>query len=389
MPDRDDERAHALSRRSLLGGFGAAAPLVAAAGAALGPASAQAPASGGQTSAGVSKPRRKLLLGAGGIKGAFQAGAIKRVLDAGFKPDVIYGVSAGSLNGAFLSDRAFFLGKPKRDYFAALGQPMPDGIDATEPVDWPFIGARLTAFWRDNVTGPSSLIRRRTVRSALALLFRRFDGIYDTQPLRDLIRATLDRERIRASGVPFGCVATNIDTGQPEHLFEGQDGMDIRDAVLASAAMPIAFPLVEIESTRGKLRYCDGAVRETVPVTLAAKTDVRLPATHLVAIVTQPPRSVLGRLEQPGNIVHVLQRQIDIVAEEIVVNDLEKLRRSGIRQVVIRPDLVINRDDKTKRVYEIDNFEAHHIREMIGRGGWYAGYVLDRPDTRFREDGFV
>ena len=183
-------------------------------------------------------------------------------------------------------------------------------------------------------------------------------------------------------------VATNIDTGQAEYHFDGQDGVDIRDAVVASSAMPVAFPLAKLAGTFGVKQYCDGAMREIVPITLAIKPGVPRPPTHLVAIVCQPPRSVLGRLDQPGNIIHLMQRQIDIVAEELIQNDLRALEGSGIRHIAIRPDVVINRDDKTRRIYEIDNFEAHHISEMIHRGAFYAKHVLGLPQSRFVEDGF-
>jgi NTE family protein len=37
--------------------------------------------------------------------GAFQAGALVALLDAGVVPDALYGSSAGALNGAFLASR--------------------------------------------------------------------------------------------------------------------------------------------------------------------------------------------------------------------------------------------------------------------------------------------
>lgn len=380
--ERQGPDAGGVSRRRLLEGLALGAVTTAQAGPASLPALAQ------PTPRKAGRPYRKLLLGAGGIKGAFQAGAIRRTLELGFRPDVIYGVSAGSLNGAFLADRAFFLGKPRKQYFDATGSKAPGGMDLGAPVDWPFIGAELTRFWTDKVTGPKSLARRRSFRAALALMLRSFDGLYDNEPLRKLVHATIDRQRVRNSGIPFGVVATNIDTGQAEYHFDGQDGVDIRDAVVASSAMPVAFPLAKLAGTFGVKQYCDGAMREIVPITLAIKPGVPRPPTHLVAIVCQPPRSVLGRLDQPGNIIHLMQRQIDIVAEELIQNDLRALEGSGIRHIAIRPDVVINRDDKTRRIYEIDNFEAHHISEMIHRGAFYAKHVLGLPQSRFVEDGF-
>lgn len=50
---------------------------------------------------------KAFVLSGGSIKGAFQAGVITDLLTSGsFMPDAIYGTSVGSLNGAFLADRA-------------------------------------------------------------------------------------------------------------------------------------------------------------------------------------------------------------------------------------------------------------------------------------------
>jgi predicted acylesterase/phospholipase RssA len=49
---------------------------------------------------------RALVLGGGSLKGAFQAGAIQAILEAGFEPEAIYGISVGSLNAVFLIHEA-------------------------------------------------------------------------------------------------------------------------------------------------------------------------------------------------------------------------------------------------------------------------------------------
>ncbi len=53
----------------------------------------------GVASAQATQPiKRALVLGGGAIKGAYQAGAIKVLLNKGFAPDHLYGISVGSLN---------------------------------------------------------------------------------------------------------------------------------------------------------------------------------------------------------------------------------------------------------------------------------------------------
>lgn len=59
--------------------------------------------------------KRAFVFSAGGALGAFQVGQIKAVVDAGIIPDVLIGVSVGSLNASFMSDgvtseRAHLLG---------------------------------------------------------------------------------------------------------------------------------------------------------------------------------------------------------------------------------------------------------------------------------------
>jgi NTE family protein len=44
-----------------------------------------------------------LFLAGGGSLGAVQVGMLAELIDAGVQPDVIVGVSAGALNGAFLA----------------------------------------------------------------------------------------------------------------------------------------------------------------------------------------------------------------------------------------------------------------------------------------------
>jgi predicted acylesterase/phospholipase RssA len=43
--------------------------------------------------------KKALVLSGGSVKGAFQAGALKAVFETGYAPEIITGISVGSLNG--------------------------------------------------------------------------------------------------------------------------------------------------------------------------------------------------------------------------------------------------------------------------------------------------
>ena len=112
-----------------------------------------------------------LVLSGGSIKGAFQAGAIREILDAGIEPTGIYGISVGSLNGGFLTDRA---GRAHRQ-----GQ---------KP-DWAAIGKELGSFWLENIDSFGKIGKKRGVHGLLwRLFFSRFAGLIDTSRLQNLIK---------------------------------------------------------------------------------------------------------------------------------------------------------------------------------------------------------
>ena len=101
-------------------------------------------------------------------------------------------------------------------------------------------------------------------------------SIYDSKPLRDLVEKTLDDDAVEAIGREaatrtLAVMATNLDSGVPEvfdltHIAAdvatpvGVRRKRIIDAVMASAAIPIAFPPVFID---GNL-YVDGGLRMQV-----------------------------------------------------------------------------------------------------------------------------
>lgn len=49
------------------------------------------------------RPVRALVLGGGGAKGAFEAGAVNALVESGYRPDIVCGVSVGALNGLMVA----------------------------------------------------------------------------------------------------------------------------------------------------------------------------------------------------------------------------------------------------------------------------------------------
>lgn len=223
-----------------------------------------------------------LALTGGGARAAYQAGVLRGLARhfPTLRPNILTGVSAGALNGAFLA--------------ASADVPFRDAVD------------RLVAVWQELEAGHVYRLDRPTVAHALARFVRRPEeiappaegGFLDTTPLRDFIV-----EHLGPIGAPMEAVDRNVrdghlgglaitttsyTTGQSVTWVQGE-GVEAWDRpmrravrtklrpehVLASSALPFFFPAVAIEDADlGHGWYGDGGVRLTAPLA---------PALHLGA----------------------------------------------------------------------------------------------------------
>ena len=236
-------------------------------------------------------PMKALVLGAGGLKGAFQAGAVAEILKAGYVPDLIYGVSVGALNGAILADES---SDPDRS--------------------WAEIGESLVEFWREHITGPEALMKKRSlIGVAWSMLWDRFDGFVDPEPFHTLMRRRLSAERISRSRAQFIAAAMNIHDGNLES--RDQAAEDIIDFVFGSSAVPFLDPIKRV----GGEGYVDGSVREMAPIGAALARG----AVCVAAVVCQAKDLTVGGFK-PGNVLQLTARIVDILTNSIVEDDLKE-----------------------------------------------------------------
>ena len=341
--------------------------LLTAAGGAL---AAMAP---GGASAQTAQPiSRALVLGGGALKGAYQAGAIKVLLNKGFAPDHLYGISVGSLNAAFLCDRAYFLGKPKSAYYSELKETPPANAgDLSAPVNWAFIGDELEAFWRQKITDPSKLVNQwPELGVAWRALLSEFNGFLGVTPLKHLVEATLDVKRLQASKVPALIGTVNIDTTKIKYV--PNTDADFKQFILASAALPLIMPIVEIKTGPNAGKYVDGGVKHIVPVHGAAAEG---PATHIVAIVCQAPLNTekYQPLTNTQDVVQLARRLSDIASDNVIEKDVGYALHKKI--AVIRPQAPLEIEINNPNA-EINAFTSADISNLIARGEYYANQKI-------------
>ena len=203
---------------------------------------------------------------------------LRELVGYGVRPDMVVGSSVGAINGA---------------YFA--GAPGPEGV------------ARLEAIWR-------ALHRRDvfpiTLRSISGFVARR-QPLVDASGLRDLLQRHLSYAELEHAPLPVHVVATDLLHGGTVRLSKGP----AIDAVLASCAIPAAFPPVVIDDHH----LVDGAVASNTPVAVAvelgAQRIVVLPTGYACAL-QEPPR---------GAIACALQAITLLTANQLVV-EIERFR---------------------------------------------------------------
>ena len=184
--------------------------------------------------------RTAFVFAGGGSLGAVQVGMLRELMHAGVSADLVVGFSVGAMNAA---------------YFA--GAPNAAGVDKLEKV------------WRG--------LRRHdvfpvTFRSVLGFMGGA-DNLIDPSNLRRLVQHNIPFSNLEDAPIPVHVVATNLG-GATVCLSSGPTV----EALLASAAIPAAFPSVHI----GEHHLIDGAVGSNTPILNAAD----LGATRIIVLPT-------------------------------------------------------------------------------------------------------
>jgi NTE family protein len=290
---------------------------------------------------------RALVLSGGNIKGAYQAGVISTLLQAGFVPEITTGISVGALNAGYLAGLA----------------------PAGSALDWPSIGLRLEGFWREHVTGPASFVRKRGIINVLCnLLFKRWMGLVDTGPLVDVVRRELASADPRRTAIHLRVGAVNILTG--DLVYKGSADPKLVDYIIASTAEPVAMPLQTIDGEP----YYDGGLRDIAPL----KHAIELGATQLVCALCQTVgvAPVEPHFNQ-GDAFHLVSRVVAVVSNEILRNDIETFLKVN-RQVEADPNQPMVADKRYIPIlvirplvpipFDVEHFTPADIARMIEQG---------------------
>ena len=235
--------------------------------------------------------RPGLVLTGGGARGAYQAGTLRAIAEISAARScpfqILSGMSAGAINAAYLASRTDDFRDVARDLWRVWEDLHTANVFVTEPLALLRIAVRLLA-----ELSLGGLVRER-----------RANYLLDATPLHRLvrppilnparIRRNLEQGQLHAVAV----TATDYASGQAITFYDAEApiepwvrtsriGMRARirpEHVLASCALPIFFPPVEVD---GRF-YADGCIRLNTPLS----TAIHLGADRILVIGVRYARS--------------------------------------------------------------------------------------------------
>ena len=274
-----------------------------------------------------------LVLSGGGAKGAWEAGAAAALIEHGVPVRLVAGSSAGALTAAMLADG-------RLDRLQALWRSL-----SREQV----YALRPGVFFAGLLPGWLTLLALDHAGSLL-----------DPAPLRELIAATLDFDRVRASPRRLLVVTTDLARRAPRIFDNATVSVD---ALLAAAAVPGAFPPVSVDG----VLLVDGGLTGRAPVLEALATAE--PIGRALVLLSYAA-------DESGEAPTRLRRTLEEAFETAMIHqirrdtELARLRHPAVQVQLLAPTAPL-------RLRPLD-FDPLGMDEALARGRADALRCLDR-----------
>lgn len=279
------------------------------------------------------RQKKALVLSGGGARGAYEVGVIKFLREKigkvlGYQPslDILSGTSVGAIHSCFLAATAEI---PEKQ---------------SEMLENIWRGFEFDRIFRFPLRGLFSLPRFLLGKVRHLHPGRKIGGLLDTSPLEELV----------VKRIPWRKISENIKNGNPSvlsvpatEIYSGRTVIFIQHNyeklpvwshdpfiipketrilpihALASAAIPIIFPLVQIDGRY----YCDGSIRLNTPLSPA----LRLGADRvlIVGLRHRPPAKNTPAPEKPSALASpffLLGKIINALMLDHTEYDLDRLR---------------------------------------------------------------
>lgn len=239
-----------------------------------------------------------LVLQGGGALGAYQAGVYQGLSEAGIEPDWVIGTSIGAINAALIAgnqpaerltrlkefwERLRVRSSLKMSWLSMFGNAFANLGVLTQGVPG-FFQPNPLAFWGMHYPTAPGLA-----------------AYYGTDPLKATLAELIDIDRLNSQATRVTVGAVNVGTGEMRYFDSRDMRLDIAH-VMASGALPPAFPAVEIDGAH----YWDGGVYSNTPIEVVFDDMPRRDGLIFAVDLWQPHGDV------PESLWQVITRHKDI-----------------------------------------------------------------------------
>ena len=323
-----------------------------------------------------------LVLGGGNALGAYHAGAFESLHEAGLRPSWIVGASIGAVTGAIIAGNA-----PEnrverlRQFWVEASQETRRSLNVGLKPRQIYYGLHVAMAL---VMGRPSIYRHRYPGLWSALPWVPNDvALFDHAPLGRTLARLTDFERLNGGETRLTVASVDIETGQ-EVYFDTRDTVLRPEHILASAAIPPAFPPVEID---GRL-LCDPGYTNNLPVDRVfadePERDLVCIALDLFSLPAPRPASLDAILERVNDLVFASAPRRTIAALEREYALQQEMRPDGPEATLLHLAYRAGADELAAKSFDYSPSSIQD-RWAAGRGDMTAGLArlrMREPDRR-------
>jgi len=257
-----------------------------------------------------------LVLQGGGALGAYQLGVYQAMHEAGLEPDWVIGTSIGAINGAIIAGNApqhrldrlrQFWHRMEQNAlgFSAMPRALANAVTIARGIP-AFFEPNPAAWW--NPDGRVGIERA---------------SYYHTAPLRATLDALVDFDYINQRHTRLMVGAVNARNGAMRY-FDSRKEPLAADHVMASGALPPAFPAVRIDGEP----YWDGGLYSNTPIEAVLDDEPRRSSVIFSVQVWNPDGS------EPQSVLDVLDKYKEIQFASRAGNIEQQRRLHRLRHVI-------------------------------------------------------
>ncbi len=212
---------------------------------------------------GVKKYKVGLVLSGGGARGFAHLGVLQALNEAGIKPDVISGTSAGAIIGVLYAD----------------------GYSPEEILHMLNSGSRLDF-----------------MRPAMPR-----EGLLQINGVIKILKTNLRATRFNELKIPLYVTATDLNNGKVVYFSKGE----LLDPVIASASIPVLFQPVKINN----ISYVDGGVLDNLPI-----FPIKNKSRFLIGSFVNP----VGPTEKISGLINIAERSFMLSMSKEITEKAKK-----------------------------------------------------------------